>query len=355
MAKRKKRERDGLIYLDPAKVARIALRLGLGKTALADNAGVSRNTVGKTYSGKGIFASSALLIAEALGVEVDSLVDPAHVKEGGGDSEPTTVGEWTVAKHVGPWLTASNGLQFRVCDMRHRFVEGRRGRGKWYDLLGRDYEKWKDHLVRHAEVCERIGTHRNIAQNVSALPGSEDGSWWVVDRWTDGETLANLLNDGPYPSSRLPRLMSDIAEGMLALHNANIVFRELSPSRVQVIKDDERAILTDFELAKLTDGAPTVSTDWPDDPYQAPEVASGSTTEKSDLYSWARIFLHAATGNLPPKGMEQELLASIKLPKAVWKAVSTSLSPGPSDRPQNVNAILRPLRTWSKSTKGSES
>lgn len=97
-------------------------------------------------------------------------------------------------------------------------------------------------------------------------------------------TLADRLEQGPWPQAELPRLLHQIALGLSALRAVGVVFRELAPSRVLIADDDGRAVLTDFELAKLLEGAPTVSVPcWPDDPYRAPEVESGHATVQADL------------------------------------------------------------------------
>ena len=348
MAKRQRIQREGLVHLDPEKLQRRAIGLGLSKTALADQADISRNTVYQAFRGDGVYPNSALLIATALGVMVEELL-PAPREEGSHEAEGEVVGEWRLAEYLGPWITASNGLQFRVCDMRHRFVENRRGRGKWYDLLGlsgKEREELRAHLVRHPTVCERIGNHPNIADNINTRPGSREDAWWVIDRWLPGQTLAEIIGNGSLPRTQLPSLMTDIAEGLAALHAANVVFRELAPSRIILSETDGRAVLTDFELAKLTDTGPTVSRDWPDDPYQAPEVSGGTSDERSDHYSWGRILLHAAAGELPAKGGELALLRHIGLPKPVWKVASACLSPAPSDRPRDVKTILRAISRW---------
>ena len=71
-------------------------------------------------------------------------------------------------------------------------------------------------------------------------------------------------------------------------------------------ESNDRPILTDLELAKLGEGQPTVSPDeWPDDPYRALEVSGdGPVDARADIYSWARIFMHAATGCLDERGCE---------------------------------------------------
>ena len=55
-------------------------------------------------------------------------------------------------------------------------------------------------------------------------------------------------------------------------------------------------VLTDFELAKLLDGNPTVAGRWPDDEYRAPEIGEEGIDERADLYSWGRILVRAIAG-----------------------------------------------------------
>jgi serine/threonine protein kinase len=352
MAKRHSSERDGLVHFDPRKLERQQLRKGLSTTKLAERADVARNTVLKALRGAGIFPNSALAIANALGFD-----DPNDLLPSGDGKEPVAEegqalvgGQWRAVEYLGPWITASNGLQFRVCRMQHEFVETRQGRGKWYDLLhlsSRDRESRRAHLLRHCLVCERIGPHRHLSDNLSSSPGGDQESWWVVDRWIKGRTLAERIKSDPYPREQLARLMCEIALGLESLHAAKVVFRELAPSRVIIAQDGGRAILTDFELAKLLDTMPTVSADWPDDPYRAPEVENGEASERSDLYSWARILLRAASGKeLPTKGQDSDALTRVGLPKAVWRVVTDCLSPAPSDRPKSAEQVLQAIETW---------
>ncbi len=340
-------ERDGLVRIDTGKLERLMLRKRLTKSQLAEKAEVARNTLLRALRGQGIFASSAMRLARAVGINVDELV-VADGREQAIEAAAET-GEWAIDDYLGPWVTASNDLQFRVCRMRHRFIAGRLGRGKCYDLLNpstRNRERLQECLVRHPTVSERIGPHPHVVENLSAAPGTGDDTWWVVDRWVEGLTLEQHLCGNPLEHDKLPGLMLGIAKGLEALHAANVVFRELAPSRVILLRENGRPILADFELAKLLDGAPTVSADWPDDPYRAPEIESGSASGASDLYSWARILVEAATGTLPPKGLENDLLDGAALPVPVRKAALDCLAPGPSDRPKSVQQLVRRIRWW---------
>ena len=140
--------------------------------------------------------------------------------------------------------------------------------------------------------------------------------------------------------------MREIILGLEALHAAGIVFRELAPSRVLLAESDGRAVLSDFELAKLLDKSPTVSTDWPDDAYRAPEVESGNCDQRADFSSWAQILVHAATGEMPPSGHGADSLTGVNLPPGVLNVVTDCLSPVARDRPKNCQNVLKAIKRW---------
>ena len=102
-------------------------------------------------------------------------------------------------------------------------------------------------------------------------------------------------------------------------------------------------------MGKLFDGSPTVSRDWPGNPYQAPEVADKSLRKEDthvDLYSWARILVHAVTGCLPPKGQEGPSLDKITLSNRVRRIAMQCLAPDPADRPRRADHVLKAIRWW---------
>lgn len=96
--------------------------------------------------------------------------------------------------------------------------------------------------------------------------------------------------------------MREIAIGLKALHNEGIILRELRPTTILLREGTGTVLLTDFELAKLSDGRPTVSRDrWPRNPYRANEVGAPTIDTTVDLYSWGRILVRAVCGKpLPP-------------------------------------------------------
>jgi serine/threonine protein kinase len=116
---------------------------------------------------------------------------------------------------------------------------------------------------------------------------------------------------------------------------------------VLLADDDERAVLSDFELAKLLAGSgPSVSDDWPEDRYRAPEIEGGSATVQADLFSWGRVFLHAALGNLPDDEQAKSLVRELDLPRGLRSVLVDCLSPIPTDRPKSMTLLLKELSRW---------
>lgn len=246
----------------------------------------------------------------------------------------------------------SNGLRYDVWKLRHRHVANRFGRAKCYDLSqlsSKDRSRLRNHLTRHSEICDRVGPHPNIARNVGATEWEHGGLWWVIDEWIDGDKLSVLLESRRLPADAIPNLMRQIAGALQAMHAADIVRRELSPRFILVRPSDKTAMLTDFELAKLLDGAPTVAPEkgWPDDEYRAIETDSPETVDaRADIYSWGRILVHAVCGELPPKGQEANALASSQLPPAIRRLALACVAVARSDRPASMADVIAGIKKW---------
>lgn len=344
------RRRSRGVKLDPEAVKGLMKWRGLSQSQLCEDADIALHTIRRVLrGGHNANHSTATNIADALGLsDYRALLSPCELEPV--DRKYGPVGEEWIAEAMTPFQQTSNGLlQFRLCRMAHQHIPGRLGRGKWYELLHESQEqrqRLRDHLTRHPVVCERLGHHPNIAENLSTSTGPNECEWWVIDRHVEGQSLDTLIADETCPTKLLPRLMKDLATGLDALHRASIVFRELAPSRIVIAESDGRAVMTDFELAKLLEPAPTVSADWPDDPYRAPEVETGVTDGRADLYSWARILLHSATGSLPEKGCDFDAISQAPIPKSVWRIAADCLAPAPDDRPSNISKVLRAIRSW---------
>ena len=315
------------------------------------------------FAARGLQPGKAKKLANFLGLEVKDLLapwDPLYVPPKEPPGPWSGQAEWKPVGYLNQGRLAPNGLYYIVCRMQHRHTSGKWGRGKFYHLswLRADERADKRHqLSRHPDVCARVAAHPNIVVNFSSTPIAHDEGWWVVDDWVGETTLADCLRQQPWPRDKLARLLLEIARGLEALHRADVVFRELAPARVLIADKDQRAVLTDFELAKLLDGGPSVSSEWPEDVFRAPEVEGGTVTVQADLYSLGQVAAAAVAGGplstrvratTSSQIRSREILERAGLPKRANRLLLDCLEPVPDRRPSSLAPVLQELARWAE-------
>lgn len=338
---------------DPLKIKRLRISASLTKKEFEKVSGLSKETTTKILRGQPVLLNSlSQAVSEAFGIDDPlEVLHPDELAALGVTTDVTQAGqvlEWEIDEYLTGWNKTTNGLHYQLAKLKHRFLNGRLVRGKCYELrhmTSEQKDEVEGHLSRHADVSEEIGSHPNIAQNITAA--LVDGLWWVMDRWEEGDLLSQRISNGALGEYHLKFIMTGIAEGLFAMHKSDIVRRELTPDSVILRESDDRPVLTDMELAKLTKGGPTVApSEWPEDPYRAPEVdGSAPIDQTADIYSWGRIFVHAAVGSLPERG-DEVLPADTFVPDAVRDLVTQAVDVFPDDRPKSFEPIIKALKDW---------
>lgn len=342
---------------DPIKLNRLRVQFGLNLQQFCGKSGLDKATARKLSKGTPVTLTTLTIAAKVFGITDHlELLHPDELVALGVDPAVTvsgeTVQEWQVEAHLTAWEKTANGLQYHVARLRHRFLPSRLARGKCYELRHlavAERQRLDVQLRRHPDVCGQIGHHPNVAENITATFVENGGLWWVLDRFEDGTTLAERLAEGPLEGTSLKTVMTGIAAGLDALHREKIIRRELSPRFVLLRKKDLTPVLTDFELAKLLDGVPTVSPvgGWPDDPYLAEEVVGRGTVDgRADLYSWGRVFVHCLTGRLPEPGADADAVRTSDLSSGLRAVLIACLALPKSDRPASVADVLKALKKW---------
>ena len=266
--------------LDLEKLTRLKFRERLTREKFLLRSGLSNRTATRIEKGKPVQMSTIDKIAKMFGIEDGSeLVHPDELMGNEVQRGQRVVGDYVVTGSLGVWETASNTLQYRIYKLQHRFLPDRWGRGKRYDLselADEDRRAIQEQLRRHPTVCGLVGRHPNITTNITAAPDSSH-DWWVIDEWIDGRRLFAEMDERRFTIKEAARIAHEVAAGLAALHEAGVIRRELSPDSVILEAKSGRVVLTEFELAKLTDGRPTVSCSqhWPVDRYRSPEVTAG--------------------------------------------------------------------------------
>ena len=337
---------------------KLARRLNKAR-AQEDQTDRSERTVKNAAAGKNVYVNTGRAIAELLGVELVSILHPEFLDELSLPSEwPSpldffaSVGEWQVDEMINSARKAANGLAYDTWKLRHRQVRGRLALGKCYSLMKlstKERAALKSYLTRHSEICDRIGAHPHIVQNRDAVQWEHGEMWWIIDEWIEGDRLDSLFASKRLDERATPKVLREIALGLQALHENGIIRRELAPHNVWVRESNCSAVLTDLELAKLLDRAPTVSPTlgWPEDEYRAIEVAPDQPlTPRADVYSWGRIAVEAVCGKLPPIGDEADSLSKSNVSPSIRRTLLECVALPASERPADMAVVLNAIKKW---------
>lgn len=128
---------------------------------------------------------------------------------------------------------------------------------------------------------------------------------WFATEYIPGVTLSEALHlhGGPLPVDSLWRLLRDAADGLRAVHAADMVHRDLKPSNVMLTLDG--LTLIDFGVARAADQSRLTRTGMVigTPAYMAPEqaVADPQLSPAADVFALGSLLLYAANGR-PPFG-----------------------------------------------------
>jgi serine/threonine protein kinase len=153
--------------------------------------------------------------------------------------------------------------------------------------------------LREARAAARIA-HPGVVQVYDVLLA--EGGDWIVMEALSGISLAKVMRErGRLPVEDVTRIGLHLLSALEALHEVDLVHRDVKPSNVQLC-DGDRVVLTDFGLSSrpgvrggLRDGTVTGSL-----PYLAPEtIVDGRFGPPSDLYALGVTLYTAIEGHQP--------------------------------------------------------
>jgi|GEM_PF-6642706 len=181
-------------------------------------------------------------------------------------------------------------------------------------------------------------THPNMTTIFEA--GEFSGRPFVVLEYTEGESLAQKIAAGPLPMREVIKIATELAIGLSALHQENIVHRDLNPSNVLIDRTGVVKI-TDFSISSVGSAQALA--------YKPPEELQGHADIRSDIFSFGAILFAMVTGKAPSgRHVEGTLLADIDetrtaVPRFLEAIIEKSLKPAPEERFESVNDILEEL------------
>ena len=166
------------------------------------------------------------------------------------------------------------------------------------------------HLAGNGAARQRFAREARAAaavvhEHVVAIHNVEtDGTApFLVMQFVAGESLqARIDRQGPLALTEILRIAHQTASGLAAAHAQGLVHRDVKPSNILLEQGVERALLTDFGLARAADDASLTHTGYlPGTPhYMSPEQARGDAVDgRSDLFSLGSVLYAACTGRPP--------------------------------------------------------
>jgi len=215
-------------------------------------------------------------------------------------------------------------------------------------------------FVREARYGARV-KHPNVVNTIE-IGEAENGLHFLAIEWANGQILERYAKArAPLPKAEVATIVSQIAAGVQAAHDAGIVHRDLKPENVMYDPVAQQVKLLDFGIAtdtqasgdeRLTRAGFFVGTLM----YIAPEALSGEiVTAAADQYSLATIAYYLLTRSLPytakaPREMFTQLLTMPPIPlkdaseevrfsAALDAVVMRALSRGPPARYPTVVAF----------------
>jgi len=198
-----------------------------------------------------------------------------------------------------------------------------------------------DHMRRRfrkeAQALSKLN-HPNIATVYDF--DQEKGVEFLVLEYIPGVTLDQKLAGGALPPSETTHLGIQMAVGLTAAHEHEVIHLDLKPGNLRLTPDGRLKIL-DFGLAKLlrpaTQIAAAETATSPDAvagtvPYMAPEQLVGQPVDaRTDIYAAGGVLYEMATGRRPFSGVHGPRLISAilhetpKRPSALNPHVSAAL------------------------------
>jgi len=211
--------------------------------------------------------------------------------------------------------------------------------------------------VAHPNVCKTLEFGRHELETGAS-------QCFFTMQFIDGVTLRRRLRDaGAFELDAALSMVRDLALGLQAIHEQNIVHRDIKPDNVMLTFEETRIVplWLDFGVARVDLRESTsrgVLAGTPD--YAAPELLRGEVaTRASDLYALGLVLYEVLVGDLPfsPVGSFSEAARRrylvpaapsafrSELPAALDQLVLECLATSPQHRPTSAGQVAARLRS----------
>ena len=217
---------------------------------------------------------------------------------------------------------------------------------------------------REAALAMRLDS-RHIVQTLDY--GIDGGEPYIVMEFIQGQTLGELLRQGPLSSPAAAYIGVQLARALAEAHGKGVIHRDLKPRNV-MIQADGVVKLADFGVARAEDSDSGSETNqFGAAAYMAPERFApqrfGAVDRRTDLYSLGVVLYEMLAGYAPFAGDPYELLHAIledepqpieallpDLDPALAAIIRACLTKQASQRPANAGEVASTLQPLADAT-----
>ncbi|MCZ6917549.1 MAG: serine/threonine-protein kinase [Gemmatimonadetes bacterium] len=208
----------------------------------------------------------------------------------------------------------------------------------------------RQRFLREARTAAKL-SHPNI---VPIFAVEEVGEFvFFVMAYVEGESLGERVSHGgPLRPGDATPIMRDISWALAYAHAQDVVHRDIKPDNILLEKGTGRALVADFGIARVGDGAPggEIAEVLGTPEFMSPEQATGEPVDaRSDIYSLGVTAFYALSGRpvfqaeSPSETLAQHIsaapprLASLVpgVPRRLSTVIERCLAKEPADRIQN--------------------
>lgn len=223
--------------------------------------------------------------------------------------------------------------------------------------VAQDVDEYNWGLSRFIQEARTLALfeHPSIIRVIRYL--ERNNTAYIIMDFADGRDVSEVLkNDGLLSVDQLKSILLPIAEGLAAVHSADMLHRDIKPGNIRV-RENGSAVLIDFGAARQAIGVRSQSISTILTPGYAPieqYSTRGNQGPWTDIYALAAVGYVCLTGENLSHYEATERIRNDQLPKLAERikgedrifleALDWAMSPEEDDRPQTVQAWLDAIK-----------
>lgn len=224
---------------------------------------------------------------------------------------------------------------------------------------GQERKSVKARFFREAEAAGKL-RHPNIV-TVYDLGEEGDLAYIAMDYIAGRPLSEHTQKQNLLPVKRVYQLVAEVAEALAYAHEQAVVHRDIKPGNILYETEREKAVVTDFGIARVANSARTQTGEILGSPlYMSPEqLKSAGVGPASDVFSLGVSFYQLLTGALPFRGeslaeLSYQIVQSrqqpireqgVALPRSATRIVNKALQKDPAKRYASAADMARALRS----------